>query len=104
MANVDRRLFELRMVRFKHEKRSTSGVMTKDYGERVIASLKYPGCEGTSDLARRFKHFLKRSCFQLVNYPELNLYDVLVSPGKPDHAKGVRTSFEILLLCVRDNS
>ena len=62
----------------KDTKRTRSAVIPQQFGERIIHFLKNP----LSIEDRNFRHFIKRSGFQLLDLPEAGIRDALVAQVK----------------------
>ena len=57
--------------------RSCSGVIRRSFLNRIVLRLK-----GTVDEHRKFRWYVKKNEFKLMDVPELSLHDVLVVPVK----------------------
>ena len=57
--------------------RSCSGVIRRSFLNRIVLHLK-----GTVDEDRKFRWYVKKNGFKLMDVPELSLRDVLVVPVK----------------------
>ena len=57
--------------------RSCSGVIRRSFLNRIVLHLK-----GTMDEDRKFRWYVKKNGFKLMDVPELSLRDVLVVPVK----------------------
>ena len=57
--------------------RTSSGVMRKSFLERIVSYLK-----GKFDADKKFRFYVRKNGFKLMDIPELSLHDVLVVPVK----------------------
>ena len=60
-------------------KRNRSAVIHRGFSQRIIGYLK-----GTPDEDKAFRHFVKKSGFQLLDLPSAGLRDILVVPVKEE--------------------
>ena len=65
-------------------KRSRSAVIRRKLADRIVNHLK-----GIQDDDKAFRHFIKKSCFQLLDLPAVGIRDALVVKVKEE--KQVRT-------------
>ena len=57
--------------------RSSSGVIRKSFMERIVCYLK-----GKLAADKKFRFYMRKNGFKLMDIPELSLHDVLVVPMK----------------------
>ena len=63
--------------KFSSHDRGTSGVVYKDFGDKIKTAIKDP-----SAVDKNLRFFVKKKGFQIMNIPSLGARDVLVVPAK----------------------
>ena len=63
--------------KFSSNDRGTSGVVYKDFGDKIKTAIKDP-----SAVDKNLRFFVKKKGFQILNIPSLGARDVLVVPAK----------------------
>ena len=66
--------------KYPQQKRNTSGVIHKSFGQKIIECLKNP-----ASADKNFRFYVKKGKFQLLDIPSLGIKEpVLVVPAPPD--------------------